>query len=160
MGKPIHKLTGDEQIEVVKRIAWFWRDKDIVEWVKTDLHKDITKQSINTYRYSDNWKPHIENFREKYLNEVTEVACANKRVRLEELQRFYHKAIENDDTEGAINILKEFRAEMDKKVGDNFSVNLTQINNTQYNQLTDEELTAEINKTVKQLERAGQRSTE
>jgi hypothetical protein len=148
------KLTKDEQFELVKRIAWFWRDVDITKFLKDNFGKSITAQTIQEYRKAEHWKLQIESFRDKYLNEVNAVACANKRVRLEELQKHYDQMVREGNTKDAVSILKEFREEMEKKIGDNVSFNFTQVNNTQYNQLTDAELADEINKTVKQLERA------
>lgn len=150
-------LTTDEQLEVVKRIAWFWRDMDIQKYVKNVFGKDITQRGICAYKSYDKWKTYIENFREKFINEFTEVACANKRVRLEELQRHYNHYIDQGDIEASLGVLKMFREEMEKKVGDiNIQTNnFTQINQTAYSKMSDSELASEINKTLKQLERSG-----
>ena len=131
MVKTLHKLTGDEQMELVKRIAWYWRDSEIVQYIKDSYGKEMIQQNVQWYRHAENWKVHIENIREKYLNNLTEVACANKKVRLEELQRHYNRYMDKKEFKLAIGVLRDFRDEMmEKKIGDLvISNNFTQINN-------------------------------
>lgn len=148
----LHKLSQPEQMEVCKLIGWFWSAKEIRNHIQENFGKDLVERSIAQYNTSDKWKPVIQKFREDYTKNIFDVPLANKRKRLDELQKQYEYYKYKDDRETCRAILKEVREEMDKKFGDvNFS--FTQINHTEFQNYSDEALAQERMKTIEELGR-------
>lgn len=147
----IHKLLPNEQIELVKRIAWHWKPSKIRKFILDEYGKRLHDTLIFQYSRTEKWKPIIEKFREEYYKNVTEVPLANKRKRLDELQDLYERAIDKKNYNSARDIIKDFRDEMEKRVGE-LSLSFTSITN-EFNQMTDEQLINEKQKTIEQLER-------
>lgn len=145
-------LEPYEQMEVAKMIAWFWGQSAISEHMKKTFGKELSKQAIDSYKNSNKWKPVIEQFREQYRKEIFQVPLANKRKRLDELQRMYDRYIAEDDIVNARKVLSDCREEMEKRFGDvNFS--FTNITNNEYHDMTDEQIMEEKAKTIEDLER-------
>lgn len=150
--KPGPKLSTEKQIEFVQRIAWFWKPLDILKYFKETHNIKINQTLIQCYKNSEKWKPIIQKFRDDYLKRTEEVPLANKRKRLDELQRLFDRAVDKKEFVEAKNIIREFREEMEVKVGDvNFS--FTQINHNEFHDMSDEDLASEKAKTIEQLEK-------
>ena len=147
------KLSSEQQMEVCKRFAWFWTITEIEDWMKREFGIVLSRTGLRrNYKDSEYWKPVIDKFREDYLKSVTEVPLANKRKRLEELQKLFDRAISKSDDKSAVAIIKEFRDEMERKVAD-VSFNFTQITHNEFHDMTDEDLQREKVKTLEQLEK-------
>jgi len=91
-GRPI--LTSDEQVKVVVWIAQFKTPTEVVNLIKEKFKKTIRIQSVyEVYFKGDKWQDLITQERERYLSEVSKVPIANKRVRLERLEKIYEEAM-------------------------------------------------------------------
>lgn len=150
--KRSHKLSPQEQMAVAQRIAWFWRECEIVKFVREQCGKKISDNLLSRYKDSPKWRPVIEKFREDYLKMINEVPLANKRIRLEELQKMYNRAVKKSDFQEARQVLRDFRDEMQEKK-DGVSFNFTQITHNEFHKMTDEDLQREKVKTLEQLEK-------
>src|SRR3990167_8294514 len=91
-----HKFTPEQQLEIVRRIAWFWTNNELVKFAQKEYGRNITYLAIAWYKGSEKWKPIIERFREEYMTKLTEVPLFNKKKRLEELQAQYDFYKEKD----------------------------------------------------------------
>jgi hypothetical protein len=111
---------------------------------------EISAPMVNNYKISEKWKPLIEKYREEYNKGVMDVPIANKRKRLDELQDIYDKQKERGKLKDAQSVLSDARSEMEEKRGD-VSFHLTQINHTEFHDMSDEDLLNEKAKALEQL---------
>lgn len=143
-------LTSDEKLEMCKLIAGFVRPVEIVEHFKTVIGKEITPVTVQNYKNSDKWKMLIEKYRDEYTKGVMDVPISHKRKRLEELQDIYDKQKDKGKLKEAQSVLSDARSEMEEKRGD-VSFHLTQINHTEFHDMSDEQLLDEKAKALEQL---------
>lgn len=134
-----NKLTSHEQMEVVKLIGWFWKDTEIADFVYETFNKTVNPHNFKQYRDAQKWKPIIEKFRSEYMKTVTEVPLANKKKRLEILQKLFDKHYQNEEFKDAREVVRECRYEMEEKPTD-VSFHFTQVTNNEFKDLSDEEI--------------------
>lgn len=149
-------LNQGMQLEIIKRIAWYWKDAEIERYFAKEYNKSISLSNIGQYRKSEKWQPLIERQRDQYNTLILQVPIANKRNRLDQLQKQYDQVgdITNKDSrKEAREILKEAREEVERKVAGEISFNFTQVNHNEFHDMTEEDLQREKMKTIEQLER-------
>lgn len=147
-----HKFLPNEQIELARRIAWFWTNKQITEFAKSEFDKDMSERAYYEIKQSEKWKPVIEQFREEYISACAEVPLFHKKKRLEELQEQFDFYKAKKMRKEALAVLKEFRDEAEGRRGD-VSFHLTQVTHNEFHQMSDETLQREKMKTLEQLEK-------
>jgi hypothetical protein len=148
----VKRINEQQKLELCKLLAWFWKSPEIIKYFEDEHQLKLKPSDIKNYRAAEKWKPIIEKFRDDYLKDLNSVPLANKRKRLDELEKLYDSAIADGDLDQARILIREFREEVEKKVGD-VSVSFTQINHNEYHEMTDEDLQAEKVKTLEQLEK-------
>lgn len=147
-----HKLTPLMQLEVCRRIAWFWTEKELLKYIQSVIKKSMHPSNLSAMKNSEKWKPVIEQFREEYISKCGEVPLFHKKKRLEELQEQYYHFKEKGNLKEARSILRDIRDEAEGKRGD-ISFQFTSIVHNEFNQMTDEDLQTEKMKTLEQLEK-------
>jgi len=151
-GKKTHKFSPNEQLELCRRIAWFWTNPDIVEFAQKEYGKKVTKEAIAELRKAEKWTPVIEQFRDEYISKCGEIPLFHKRKRLEELQEQYSILKSDGKLSQARLVLRDIREEAEGKSGD-VSFNFTSVTHNEFHQMTDEDLQKEKIKTLEQLEK-------
>jgi hypothetical protein len=147
------RFTDQEKTEIVKRIAWFWTGKQIIEFCRDEFGKQLDPSLISYYRKAERWKEVRDQFREEYNKAVSEVPLANKRKRLDELQAHYDHHMDKGQYEKAQAVIRDCRDEVEGK-GREVSFHFTQVNNNQFNEMTDEQLQQEKAKALELYEKA------
>lgn len=144
-------LTKTQEIQIVRMFAHYKSDSEIAEFCKTRFKKPHTPHWLRE-KYVENpeWNGILSKFRDEYLKSVSAVPLFNKRVRLEELQKLYEASVSSGDMKEARAVLNQFHDEAEGKGGD-VNYNFTQINHTEFNNMSNEELDAEYAKTLEQL---------
>ena len=151
MSKP--HLTPDEQLDVCQKLAHFWKPLAIKTHIQKTYGKHLAVETIVVnYRESTNWRPVIDKFREQYISDLSAVPLFHKRKRLDELTFFYEFYKDRKKYREARLVLGQIMEEVEGKAGE-VSFSFTQINNNQFNKLTDEELKQEKLKTMAELEK-------
>lgn len=138
-------------MEIVKRIAWFWKPIDIKEDFEKTSGKTIAAQTIVDYSKTEKWQPIIEKLRDDYNKAMYDVPLFHKRKRLDELQKHYDRHMNSGKWKEAQSVLRDARDEVDQKFGD-VSFHFTNV--TQYNEMSDEQIAEEKGKILEQLDRA------
>lgn len=129
-------------------IATFTEVPKIIKNVKEEFDLTISASAINSYKYSENYKPEIEKIRERWGQDLMNVELANKRRRLEELERIYHHSFQTDQMKNALGALYQIQGEVEKNLQQigtqtNYQINI-------YKDMSEQELEEER---VKSLER-------
>ena len=145
-------LSGPEKMEVAKLYGWYWTPIEIHKHVTEQMGKKISYNSIVMLRDREEWKPIIEKCREDYNKVFVDVPLANKKKRVVELQKHYDLHMEDGNLREAQGVIKDIKDEMDEKFGD-VSFHFTQINQTQFRDMSDEDLLKEKAKTLDEFER-------
>lgn len=95
MGRKVGKLTDEQRLYVVQRLACFDSLSSVMEGVKSEFGVDISMQGIECYDpnkaagrgLSKKWKTIFEETRAAFLADVSQIPIANRAVRLRTLQR-------------------------------------------------------------------------
>lgn len=120
-------LIHDEKLQVIKWFVELRSTGDIVELVKDEFGKTISRQGIWKYRNSKKWKPVIARLRTRFEKSILKIPIANKVDRVRYLQQVVReglkwslKTVTKDGEEiyelklGAVTqALKEARVEME-----------------------------------------------
>ena len=146
----LKKLTEEQRLEVVKRIAWFWGMKRILDFIKEDYGIMVTPVVIYQYKQEEKWKPVIEKFRNEYIHTLSDVPLFHKKKRLEELQEMFESFKEQGDLYKAMLVLREFRDECEAKKSDLY---LTSVTYNEYRNMSNEELDEEYLRLLEQKKR-------
>lgn len=146
------KFTPSQQLEIARRIAWFWTNSEITEFARTEFQISISPSAIGEMRKSETWKPVVEQFREEYITKCGEVPLFHKRKRLEELQTIYEDFRNKKNHVQARFTLQAIRDEAEGKSGDIY-FKFTSVTHNEFHQMTDEDLQKEKMKTLEQLEK-------
>lgn len=119
-------LSAPEQRWIVLRLAVFDEPSEVAEAFKAEFGKVITRQQVweydcskevNRSKRSKELVDLFDDTREEYKVEVEDVAIANKRWRLQEMQGLYRKAVKEKRYKAAAAILEQAA----KDVGDAFT---------------------------------------
>jgi len=80
-------LTKAQKVELCQALAQFWESKQIKEHFRKTHEIELTDRQLSYYRHeSEEWKELTKALRERFLDGITEVAIAHKRVRLQVMQ--------------------------------------------------------------------------
>ena len=142
------KLSADGVMRVLSMIATFTEVPKIIRTVKEEFGLTMSATAINSYKYSENYKSEIEKIRQRWGSDLMNVELANKRRRLEELEKIYHHAFSSDQLKNALGALYQIQGEVEKNLQQIGSQTNYQINI--YKDMTEAELEEER---VKSLER-------
>jgi hypothetical protein len=135
-------------MRVLSMIATFTEVPKIIRTVKEEFGLTMSATAINSYKYSENYKSEIEKIRQRWGSDLMNVELANKRRRLEELEKIYHHAFSSDQLKNALGALYQIQGEVEKNLQQIGSQTNYQINI--YKDMTEAELEEER---VKSLER-------
>jgi len=132
-------LNREQQLSICKKLA---------EWhTPLSIQKDLEAQGIKfavttIYHYQRNpkWVPVIDRFRTQYVAGVMQVPIANKRIRLEKLEKLMGELDESklnivEKIKKTVLLLSEARQEMDQA-----KTHIQNLFVTQVNQMGDQEL--------------------
>lgn len=84
---PNYKLTNDQRMLVLRLYAEGISVGNIVKELKEQHNVTVVANSIVNTCKSKKHQPRIKEFRDKYLSEVRSVPIANKRIRIDDLER-------------------------------------------------------------------------
>lgn len=143
-------LSPQQEILVIRQYAHYKTPQEIAEYCKKNFKKAIIP-TLLTERYLENekYRPLLNRFRDEYLKKVTEVPLFNKRRRLDYLQQIFEENLANGSLKEARMTLSQFREEAEGKGDVNF--NFTNINHTEFHNMSNEELDQEYAKSLEQL---------
>jgi len=135
-------------MRVLSMIATFTEVPKIIKTVKDEFGLSISASAVNAYKYSENYKPDIQKIRERWGSDLMNVELANKRRRLEELEKIYHHSFKTDQMKNALGAIYQIQGEIEKDLQNighqtNYQINI-------YKDMTETELEEER---VKSLER-------
>ena len=142
------KLSADGVMRVLSMIATFTEVPKIIKTVKDEFGLTMSASAIENYKYSENYKAEISKIRERWGQDLMNVELANKRRRLEELEKIYHHSFETDQMKNALGAIYQIQGEVEKNLQQigtqtNYQINI-------YKDMTETELEEER---VKSLER-------
>ena len=135
-------------MRVLSMIATFTEVPKIIKTVKDEFGLTMSATAINNYKYSENYKAEIGKIRERWGQDLMNVELANKRRRLEELEKIYHHSFETNQMKNALGAIYQIQGEVEKNLQQigtqtNYQINI-------YKDMTETELEEER---VKSLER-------
>ena len=81
-----HKLSHEERLRVVELIAQYKGPTEIQRLIREEFGKLMRLPLIEQYRRTPKWAPFIARYRAEYLAQLTDVAIAQSKVRLERLE--------------------------------------------------------------------------
>ena len=134
---PGKNLRGDEQLQVLQKIAMFVPKDEIVKWAAKNLSRPIKARTVEMYKKGSRYEPLIKKYREEFNSKMFEVEYASKRRRVEALEDVYKESRTEGDRAHAISALQAIQDEVEGKRGAG-NLHIHQYN--QYNNMTDEEI--------------------
>ena len=81
------RLNDEQRMFVYRCIAEYLLPMDIQRMVKENYGVEVTTATIWAVSRAQKAKPHIEKFREEYMQKIKSVPIANKRIRLDDLEK-------------------------------------------------------------------------
>jgi hypothetical protein len=146
-GRP--KLQDRQRIEIVKMLAEFIPQPQIVYEIKRKYGIELSQQSIYGYSVSPKWKDKLLKLRKKYTDDLESVPGYHKRVRMERMEKIWEKADNKSDLKSAVTVTEHQRKEVEgdgtKQSGDNILI--------QFNAMSDAELQKEFDNTLEYVKR-------
>lgn len=144
------KLSPLQELTVIRKYAHYETPEAISEYCKKNFKKPLLPMVLKE-RYLENEKflPLFNRFRDEYLKKVSEVPLFNKRRRLDLLQNIFDENYAHGNLRECRQTLAQFREEAEGKGDVNF--NFTNINHTEFHNMTNEELDQEYAKSLEQL---------
>lgn len=128
MGKrtPAQRLTEEQQAWIVTQLAMFRTPSQVSKELKerwgVDFPRqrveyyDPTKQRAKTNRIAKKWVQLFETTRQEYLRDISQVPIANRKWRLEQLQKLYDNAPDRN-----VKLRADLLVEAEKFTGDAYS---------------------------------------
>lgn len=94
------KLTDEQRLYVVQRLACYDNLTSIVEGLKSEFGVEVTPQAVEAYdpnkaagqKLAKKWKDMFEATRQAFLSDTAQIPIANRAVRLRTLQRLADRA--------------------------------------------------------------------
>jgi hypothetical protein len=135
-------------MKVLFLIATFVKPREIIKSIKEEFKISLSPATIEYYKRHDNFKSQIQKMRERWGSDLLNVELSNKRRRLEELEKIYHKAFSTNQLKNALASLYQIQGEIEKDLQNighqtNYQINI-------YKDMSETELEEER---VKSLER-------
>ena len=84
---PIYKLTNDQRMFVLRLHAEGYNSGDIKRELLEKYNVSILHNAINKTCAALKWQSRIKEFRDVYMAQVRSVPIANKRIRIDDLER-------------------------------------------------------------------------
>ena len=112
---------------VVNWIGQYRKNAEIAEFIRELFGKDIAPESLEYYRYHENWQPTIQKAREKYASEMYQVEMSNVRRRVEKLSDVVERNFEKGKDNLVISGLHEIHDQLKKEgptVQNNYQLNM------------------------------------
>lgn len=109
-------LTKDQKSFIVTALARFHTPSEVVELVKQAFGIEISRQQVDYYHpqtassgghLAERWEELFAAVRERYLEEIEQVAIAHERYRLEQLQRIVEDRMKRGDHRTAMKALEQ-----------------------------------------------------
>ena len=144
------KLTREEQFEVCQQLAMYKNPAEVNEHLLRNFNKTLSSAAVYQYKRSKQWQPIIKKYRKQYNDAILDVPIANKRKRLDELQDIYDEFKSKKKLANAQVVLRDAREELEPRSRFGDTYNFSQVNQTLYASMSDEELEQER---LKQLEK-------
>lgn len=160
------KLTHDQRMQVLRMYGEGYRYADIQRQLKIDFGISLHHESIRSTCDAKINQPFIERFRAAYLNKVSEVPIANKRVRIDDLEKVREKILRVIDknpletqkqrneflafSSRLVAVVQQAREEIEKRpeIMNTFSVNEFSDMSDEDLQKTREELLAKVRQSI------------
>jgi hypothetical protein len=140
-------MNADQIMKVLYWIATFVKPQQIVKNIEDEFGFTINKSLIHYYGRQEDYKKTINKIRERWSNDLFDCELANKRRRIEELQKIYEHCYNTDQMKNALASIYQIQHEIEKDIQNlqlnNYTVNM-------YKDMTEMELEEER---VKSLER-------
>ena len=136
-------------MRILSMVAVFKKDREIKSVCVEEFKKTISNATLYYYKHSDNFRSAIQKIREKWANDLFEVELANKRRRLEELEKIYEKCMTSNQIKNALGALYQIQGEVEKEMQNIGSQTNYQINI--YKDMTETELEEERLKSFERL---------
>lgn len=147
-------LTPQEQLQVCRWLGEFTPPQRIPDLIKREFGKRVAHHYGYEMLTRKKWQPLIDRHRQDWLVKIMDVPLANKKVRLQELQRLWDNATRpNANPEKQeyriLRILEKARLEMEEKKSDQTTYFFGQFN---YANASDDELLQRRAELVKRIE--------
>lgn len=94
--KATHKLSHEQQVAIVQKIACYERDREIQKWLKAQ-GLNLNRSNLDHYRNSEHWKPLVEKFRKEFDASISSIPLASKAKRVFELDQAFLRARKIED---------------------------------------------------------------
>lgn len=137
-------------MKVVFMIATFVKPSKIIEFVKNEYGISITEGLIYHYKHHDDYQNAIQKIRDRWGADLLHVELANKRRRMEELERIYDHCFNTDQMKNALGALYQIQHEVEKDLS---KLELTNYNINIYKDMTEAELEEERVKSLERLKK-------
>lgn len=135
-------------MKIVFWIATFVKVSDIVRNVQNEFGVTIHPKLIPYYKNKPEYQSVIQKIRDRWGSDLLHVELANKRRRMEELERIYKHCYSTNQMKNALAALYQIQHEVEKDLN-NLQVNNYQVN--VYKDMTDVELEEERVKSIERL---------
>jgi len=146
---PTCKLSADQVMRVVSMIAMFYKAPEIIGTVQQEFGISIKRCTVQYYKKHPDYQKAIQKIREKWTNELDTIDIANKRRRIEELQKVYRHSFKTNQMKNALTALYQAQHEVEKELTVMGNINNTQIN--MYKDMTEAEIEEERAKCFERL---------
>jgi len=147
--KPVtHKLNSDQVMKLVFWIATFVKTPEIVARVQEEFGISIHPKLVAYYKAKEEYQPVIQKIRDRWGSDLLHVELANKRRRMEELERIYEHCMNTDQIKNALAALFQIKGEVEKDLQ---NLSMTNYNINIYKDLTEMELEEERMKSLERL---------
>lgn len=87
------KLNDEQRIILVRMHAEGMAPKDMVAHIKNEWNIDFTSEGVGVVVRAKKFEGHLKRFREDYLKKIKDVPIANKRIRIDDLERIRKKVM-------------------------------------------------------------------
>lgn len=81
------KLSDDQRVNVFRMYAEGVGPQEISKFIKENWGITYQPDSVSSVVKTERAKPYLKQFKEEYLNRVKEVPIANKRIRVDDLEK-------------------------------------------------------------------------
>jgi hypothetical protein len=123
MDDPHHKLTEEQQIYLVQRVAGFDSPRAIIKSMQEEFGITITHSTVQYYNpgthkgqlSADRWKTLFDETRKAIIEGRVEVGVANKMVRLRRLETMSQDAMDGGNFSAATKVLAQAAREMGER---------------------------------------------
>lgn len=143
------KLNSDQVMKLLFFIATFVKTNEIVRRIKEEFNISIHPKLVAYYKNKEDYRDIVEKMRARWGSDILHVELANKRRRLEELEKIYERSFKTGQYKNALGALCQIQGEVEKDLQNighqtNYQINI-------YKDLTEQELEEERVKSLDRL---------